>query len=70
MEQGSCPHCGATIRGQAYWVAVVFGVLLMGATVLNPSQLLAFGVLGLLLAGGAGYLIYEQRQRIQQARGE
>lgn len=67
-ENGSCPHCGAGIRSTvAFGSAVMFGVLLIGATIFSPGTLYAFGILGLLVAASAGYLLYDKRQRIQRA---
>lgn len=67
-EEGNCPHCGASIRSNwAYIAGIVFGLLLMGATVFNPGDLLFYGVIGLLIAGSAAYLLYEKRQRIHRA---
>lgn len=68
QEEGSCPHCGTSIRGNiAYIAAIVFGIVLASVTIFNPSELFVFGVLGLGIAGTAGYLYYSKRQRIQQA---
>lgn len=70
-EEGSCPHCGAGIRSTvAFGSAVVFGLLLIGASLLNLESLLAFGILGLLVAVGSGYLLYDKRQRVQRASEE
>ena len=68
LEQGSCPHCGTSIRGTVTYIgAILFGVVLAAASLFNPAELLAFGVLGVLVAGSAGYLFYNKRQRIEQA---
>ncbi|MCU4743981.1 hypothetical protein OB955_15125 [Halobacteria archaeon AArc-m2/3/4] len=67
VDEDSCPHCGATVRGMTpFAAAVVAGVVLMGSVVLN-TDLLPFGVIGLLLAAAGGYMIYNQRQRMQRA---
>jgi len=68
IDEGSCPHCGASIRGNLpFFAVIVVGIVIMGASLLNLSELLAYGVLGLLLAVGSGYMFYEKRQRMQQA---
>jgi uncharacterized paraquat-inducible protein A len=68
QEEGSCPHCGTSIRGDiAYIAAIVFGLIMASVTVFSPGQLFIFGVLGLAIAGTSGYLFYNKRQRIQQA---
>jgi len=68
VADGNCSHCGQSIRGNTpYAVAVVIGVLLVAAAALNLQDLLAFGVIGFLIAAGAGYVLYEKRQRIKEA---
>lgn len=67
-DAGNCPHCGQSIRGtMPYVVVALFGLLIAGASLLDLGQLLAYGVVGLLVAVGAGYVVYEQRQRIKEA---
>lgn len=68
VEDQHCPHCGKSIRSdRAYLIAILLGVLLIIATLFSPGDLLAFGILGVVLVAGAGYLLYEKRQRIDQA---
>ncbi|MCU4742422.1 hypothetical protein OB955_12335 [Halobacteria archaeon AArc-m2/3/4] len=68
VENSACPHCGTSLRGQVpYYVAIALGVLLIGATVLNPDDLLAFGVVGVVAIAIGGFFIYEKRQRLEQA---
>lgn len=68
VEDEHCPHCGTSIRSNlAYIVAIAFGLVLAGSALFSPGNLLAYGVLGLLLAVGAGYVLYEKRQRIERA---
>ncbi|WP_207592660.1 hypothetical protein [Halomontanus rarus] len=68
VENGSCPHCGTSLRGAVpYYIAIALGVLLIVATVLNPGDLMAFGVIGVLVAAIGGFFIYEKRQRLEQA---
>jgi uncharacterized paraquat-inducible protein A len=70
VEDENCPHCGTSIRSDtAYIVAIVFGVVLLGAALFDPGNLLAYGAFGLLVAVVAGYVLYEKRQRIRQASG-
>lgn len=67
-EGGSCPQCGASIRSDTpYILGLVFGLVILGAMLLDPSSLLAFGIVGLLVAAGSGYMLYEKRQRMEQA---
>jgi hypothetical protein len=68
IEDGNCSHCGQSIRGStSYIAAAVFGLALAAASLLDPGQLLGYGVVGLLLALGSGYVLYEKRQRIKAA---
>lgn len=70
LDAGNCPHCGQSIRGNAGPLAGLgLGLVLIVAAALSPGQLLAFGVLGLLLAAAGGYLLYDKRQRMQAAVG-
>lgn len=67
-ETGSCPQCGTEIRGNLpYAVGIGVGLLLIVAAILRPGDLLAFGVLGAVVAAGAGFFLYDKRQRIEQA---
>lgn len=71
LDNDSCPNCGASVRGTLpYVVGIVLGLVLVGAAIVNISDLLAYGVVGLFVAGSAGYLLYEKRQRVEQAGGE
>ena len=64
----NCPHCGTPIRGRTIPIAsLVIGVLLAASTAFDIGALWPFTVVGLLLAVGGGYLLYEQRQRIDRA---
>ncbi|MFB6119955.1 MAG: hypothetical protein ABEJ68_02425 [Halobacteriaceae archaeon] len=68
LEAGSCPHCGKDIRnitGPA--VAIVLGLILVGSAILGGSQLYVFGAVGLVMAASGGYILYDRRQRIQEA---
>lgn len=71
LEEESCPHCGTSIRGNlAYIAAIILGFAFLGTSLLNPGRLLVFGLLGLLIGVGAGYLFYNKRQRISEASTE
>lgn len=71
QDNSSCPNCGTGIRGNLpYIVGVVLGVVLIGTALFNLDSLLAYGVLGLLVAGSSGYMLYEKRQRIAEAAAE
>lgn len=68
LEEDSCPHCGTTIRGNGPYIgAMLFGIVLVGASLLRLGELLAFTLLGALIVAIAGYLFYNKRQRIQKA---
>lgn len=68
LGEGSCPHCGTSIRGNApYLGGIALGVVLFGTSLLNLGELLAFSILGLLIAATAGYLFHNKRRRIKQA---
>lgn len=65
---GNCPHCGESIRSKWSLVAVLlFGLVLMVVSLFALSELLFFGVIGLLSAAVAGYLLSDRRTRIQEA---
>lgn len=67
-EPEQCPHCGATIRGTTKpMIAVVIGVGLVLSSLLDLGALWFFGLLGLVIALGAGYLLYDRRRRIRKA---
>lgn len=46
---------------------VITGLVLLGGSLFNISDLLFFGLLGLLLASVGGYLMYDKRKRINEA---
>lgn len=63
----NCPHCGASIRGTLGPIAaVVFGLVIAGSSVLG--QLWFFAAIGLAIAAIGGYLIYDKRSRLAEAR--
>lgn len=68
VSEDDCPHCGADLRS-GLWplAAVVFGLFLAGGSALNPGDLLAYGILGILIAATGGYLYYEKRSRMGAA---
>lgn len=68
MDEGTCHHCGTNVRGDIpYIAAILFGLSLVVITPFNPSELLFFGIFGLIVVILAGYLFYEKRQRIKMA---
>lgn len=68
LDNSNCPNCGASLRGVIPYVGgILFGIILMGATVLNIDQLLVYGVIGLIVAATSAYFLYERRQRIAEA---
>lgn len=65
---GDCPHCGASIRRRGPLVVVLLlGLVLAVASLFALSDLLFFGVVGLLGAAIAGYLLYDRRKRMREA---
>jgi len=70
-EGENCPECGASIRSNTAPVAAVgIGVLLLIAAGFNVSELWFFGLLGLVIAGVGGYLLYDKRRRLREAAVE
>jgi|GEM_PF-2102751 len=68
VEEGDCPHCGASVRNSRTLLAVaVFGVLVTGTSLFRISELWFFGVFGVAIVAVSGYLLYDRRQRIDQA---
>ena len=62
VANGNCSQCGTAVRGRKGPVAMmVIGGLLVGFGVVTGGWLHA--LVGIFLAVGGGYLIYEQRQR-------
>jgi len=64
----SCPHCGAEIRSRrAPIAALVIGLLVVGSTLLDVGELWPYTVIGLVVAFGGGYFLYDRRRRIRDA---
>lgn len=71
LDNSNCPNCGTSIRSPIpYAIAIAFGVVLIGAAAMNLDDLLAYGVVGLIVVVTGGYFIYERRQRIAEASAE
>ena len=67
-DVGSCPHCGAEIRGRRLaTVALIIGVVVILAGFLNFEELWPYILLGAIIAFGGGYFIYDQWRRIRDA---
>ena len=65
-ESGSCPECGASIRDSTKLVGVVlFGAILVIASLIDIAGLWFFGAIGLVLAVISGYLLWDKRNRLQ-----
>ena len=61
-----CPHCGRSMRDRLRWGFVILvGAILAVFSV--AGGLPAFALLGLFLMGVGGLVLWDQRQRIQQA---
>ncbi len=68
FDAGSCPHCGTDIRKRLTWFIVIgVGILIAAASLFELDSLMVFFILGLLMAAIGGYILYDQRQRLQQA---
>ena len=64
----SCPHCGTNIRSRKLpTAALVVGLVIAAPTVLDIGGLWPYTVLGLLIAVGGGYSLYDQRRRVRDA---
>ena len=69
LSGDNCPHCGKSIRKTLpVYGVIVFGLILAVGALFSLSELWFFGVIGVLLAGIGGYLIYDRHNRIQEAR--
>lgn len=65
----NCPHCGASLRStKGPMVAVALGLVIFLSSLLRIGTLWPYAIMGAVLAGGAGYLLWEKRSRIQLAQ--
>ncbi|MFC7141553.1 hypothetical protein ACFQMA_17155 [Halosimplex aquaticum] len=65
IDAESCPNCGRDVRSNTpYYVGAAIGAVLVLSAVLTVGELLAYGVLGAVIAVSCGYMIYQKRQRI------
>lgn len=63
-----CPYCGTSVRSDRTMIAAILvGVVIVGASLFNIGELLFFAVIGVVIIAAAGYLLYEKRQRIEEA---
>jgi len=64
----SCPHCGASIRSRrGPIVTLVIGLLIAGSTLVRLGELWPYALIGLVVAFGGGYFLYDRRRRIRDA---
>ncbi|WP_436922930.1 hypothetical protein [Halosimplex amylolyticum] len=65
IDAESCPNCGKDVRSNTpYYVGAALGLVLVLSAVLSMGELLAYGVLGAVVAVSSGYMVYRKRQRI------
>ena len=68
MTVGSCPKCGAEIRGQkTSAAALIIGVVLVAVSLTDPGQFWLFALVGLFVGFGGGFFLYDRRKRIKDA---
>ena len=68
VEGGACPHCGTSIRSNRMpIVSIVIGAIIVLFSALSFRELLFFFVIGVALIGIGGYLIWDRRNRINEA---
>lgn len=68
LDIESCPHCGADIRGRTgYLIALVIGLVIVIPTLTDIGDLWPYTLVGVLIAFGGAYFLYDRRQRIQTA---
>lgn len=68
MTVGSCPKCGAEIRGRKTpLAALVVGVALVGVALTDPGQFWLFGLIGAFVGFGGAFFLYDRRKRIEDA---
>ncbi|WP_436927526.1 hypothetical protein [Halosimplex amylolyticum] len=64
----NCPHCGKSQWGTlGPIVGVALGAVLAIGAIIAGQQAYAFGVVGIAIAGIGSYILYDRRQRLQQA---
>ena len=65
-DVGSCPHCGAEIRGKRGPIAaIVVALVIIIPTITQLESLWPFTALGVILGFGGVYFLYDQWRRIQ-----
>lgn len=70
VQSENCPHCGTSTRGRnGPIIAFVAGIVMAAASLFNLGDLLFFGVIGVIMAAFAGYLLYDRRERIREVAG-
>jgi hypothetical protein len=68
MSTESCPHCGTSIRSRPKVLVVgLFGVVLVAGSLFEIGSLWVFGLIGFVLASISAYLVYDQRERMNEA---
>jgi hypothetical protein len=66
----SCPHCGAEIRSRkGPLAALIVGLVIALPTVIDFGELWPYTAIGLIIAFGGAYFLYDRRRRIRDAGG-
>lgn len=68
MTVGSCPKCGAGIRGKrGPFVALVVGVVVLAISLTDVQQFWLFALASVFVGFGGAYFLYDRRRRIREA---
>lgn len=68
VDEGNCPSCGTGVRGYKGPIAMLgVGLLILLLGVQSGGWM--YVIVGIVIAVGGGYLIYDQRQRFRETPG-